>query len=173
MVRIYRSVAGVGTLESRVHFLTGRAGMRRCWWLGLALVACGLTIGAGEGGVGAFDAHKDVGEVQPAGKTAFDEAAKAYRVTSAGQNIWAKHDDFHFVYKMVSGDVTLTAEIAMTGEGKNAHRKGGLMIRQGLEPDDAYADVMVHGDGHIGLHYRATKGDVTKDIKTEVKAPAT
>jgi hypothetical protein len=145
---------------------------RMAWlWVG-GLLALGLAVRAGDGGVGVFEAQKDVGEVQPAGTAVFDEGKKEYRVTSAGQNIWAKHDDFHFVYKAASGDVTLTAEIGLAGEGKNAHRKGGLMIRQGLEPDDAYADVMVHGDGHIGLQYRAVKGDVTKDVKTAVKAPA-
>ena len=47
------------------------------------------------------------------------------------------------------------------------------MIRQGLEPDAPYVDVMVHGDGLIALQYRGVKGEVTKDVKSTVKAPAT
>ncbi len=46
------------------------------------------------------------------------------------------------------------------------------MIRQGLEPDAAYVDIMVHGDGMIALQYRNAKGEVTLDIKSSVKAPA-
>src|SRR4051812_17515423 len=47
------------------------------------------------------------------------------------------------------------------------------MIRQDLDADSAYVDVVVHGDGHIAIQYRSAKGEITKDIKSEVKAPAT
>jgi TolB protein len=33
-------------------------------------------------------------------------------------------------------------------------------------------DVMLHGDGLIALQYRAARGGVTKDVKSDVKAPA-
>jgi TolB protein len=122
--------------------------------------------------LGIFDAQADVGTVSPPGTARFDKATQQYRITSSGQNVWGTHDDFHFVYRKASGDMTMTADIALAGESKGPHRKGGLMIRQGLEPDAAYVDVMVHGDGLIGLQYRTKQGGPTADTKATVKSPA-
>jgi TolB protein len=122
---------------------------------------------------GDFEAQADVGKVEPAGAAEYDRAKYQYTLKSSGENIWAKHDDFHFVYRKISGDCSLTADIALVGQGKNAHRKAGLMIRQSLDPDAPYVDVMVHGDGMIALQYRPAKGEITKDIKSKVKSPAT
>jgi regulation of enolase protein 1 (concanavalin A-like superfamily) len=125
-----------------------------------------------EPALGAFEAQADVGKVDPPGSGSFDRATGEYRITSGGQNIWDARDDFHFVYRQVTGDVALTADVSLAGQGKNAHRKAGLMVRQSLNPDAAYADVMVHGDGLIALQYRSERGGMTKDIKSDVKAPA-
>jgi regulation of enolase protein 1 (concanavalin A-like superfamily) len=131
-----------------------------------------VTASAAAGDLGAFEAQADVGKVDPPGSAEFDKDAGQYRIKSAGQNIWGVHDDFHFVYRKSSGDLVATAEVSWKGEGKNAHRKAGCMIRQSLEPDAAYADVMVHGDGLISLQYREKAGGPTKEIKSTVKAPA-
>jgi TolB protein len=127
---------------------------------------------AGEA-LGIFEGQADVGTVSPPGTARFDKATRQYRVTSGGQNMWGMHDDFHFVYRKASGDLTLTADISLAGESNGPHRKGGLMIRQGLEPDAAYVDVMVHGDGLIALQYRTQQGGQTADTKAKVKSPAT
>jgi TolB protein len=123
--------------------------------------------------LGDFEAQADVGTVQPPGTATFDPATKTYHITSSGENVWNKHDDFHFVYRKMSGDFSLSADIALSEVGKSAHRKGGCMIRQSLDADSAYVDVMVHGDGLIALQYRTAKGDVTKNLQSTVKAPAT
>ncbi|HEY7115254.1 MAG TPA: hypothetical protein VH475_01640 [Tepidisphaeraceae bacterium] len=123
--------------------------------------------------LGDFEAQADVGTVEPPGSATFDKSTGQYRITSAGANIWGAHDDFHFVYRKSAGDVVLlTADIAWVGQGKNAHRKAGCMIRQSLDPDSPYADIMIHGDGLISLQYRESKGGQTKEIKSETKAPA-
>jgi TolB protein len=123
--------------------------------------------------VGDFEAAADVGKVDPPGSASFDKSAGRYTVKAAGANVWAKLDAFHFVYRKSAGDLTMTADIAFVGGGKNAHRKAGLMIRQSLDADAAYVDVMIHGDGLIALQYRAEKGGVTKDVSAKVRAPAT
>lgn len=140
--------------------------------LAFALSAFVSSVNAAED-LGLFDAQADVGTVSPAGAARFDKSSGQYRVTSSGQNVWGTHDDFHFVYRKASGDMTLTADITLAGESKGPHRKGGLMIRQGLEPDAAYVDVMVHGDGLTGLQYRTEKGGPTADTKATVQSPAT
>jgi hypothetical protein len=123
--------------------------------------------------LGEFDDHRDIGKVDRPGAAEYDAATKQYRVTGSGENIWAKADAFHFLFKRISGDVTLSADVKFAGEGKVAHRKACLMVRQGLEADDPYADVAVHGDGLISLQYRREKGGATMEVQSPVKGPAT
>jgi TolB protein len=140
----------------------------------IGLIACVALMSVkapAEEKVSDFDGQADVGKVEPPGSARFDKDTGRYTITSSGENIWAAHDDFHFVYRKVSGDLTATADVTLSDSG-NAHRKGGWMVRQGLEPDAAYVDVMVHGDGLIALQYRAERGGMTKDIKSSVKSPA-
>lgn len=139
----------------------------------MVILCCCAAIRAAEAELGEFEAQADVGTVEPAGWAEFDKAAKQYRIKSSGENIWAKHDDFHFVYRKASSDMSITSDVELIGQGKNAHRKAGLMIREGLDADAAYVDVMVHGDGLVALQYRSAKGEATLDVKSSVKAPAT
>ncbi len=124
-------------------------------------------------GQGVFETVGDIGKVDLAGKTEFLADQKEYRVTGSGANIWGTEDAFQFACKKASGDFTITADIAFVGEGKNAHRKAGLMFRESLAADAPYADVMVHGDGSIGLQYRPKAGAATLQTKADVKAPVT
>lgn len=140
--------------------------------LGITVTVLSLGVSAAERGFGTFEAQADVGNVTPPGSAEFDKEAGEYRIKGAGQNIWGLHDDFHFVYRKSPADFVLSAEVSWKGEGKNPHRKAGCMLRQGLEPDAAYADVMVHGDGLISLQYREKAGGATKEIKSAVKGPA-
>jgi Tol biopolymer transport system component len=120
-----------------------------------------------------FEGRTDVGKVKHAGSAAFDKTTNTMRLTGAGDNIWNKEDAFYFIWRKVAGDLTMTADIGFVGPGKNAHRKAGWMVRQGLDADAPYAGVSVHGDGLITLHYRRVKGGTTTDIKSALKAPAT
>jgi Tol biopolymer transport system component len=73
----------------------------------------------------------------------------------------------------VSGDVALSADVHFIGTGAVAHRKAMLMIRQSLDPDSAYADVALHGDGLTSLQYRPTAGAPTLESKQEAKSDLT
>jgi regulation of enolase protein 1 (concanavalin A-like superfamily) len=124
--------------------------------------------------LGIFNEHQDVGSMgkKGKGKAKYDRKRDAYTVTGSGANIWGNADAFQFVYEQVSGDVTLTTKLNWVGQGKEAHRKAGLMLRQSLTPDSAYADVMVHGDGLTSLQYREATGDATKEMRSELKGPS-
>jgi TolB protein len=121
----------------------------------------------------AFEEHADVGKIDRPGSAEFDRGAGEYRVTGGGENMWGKQDAFHFVWRKRSGDVSLAAEVRFVGEGKNAHRKACLMVRQGLDADAPYADAAVHGDGLISLQFRREKGGATEEMQSKIKAPAT
>ncbi len=122
-------------------------------------------------GVGIFDSDGPVGDTPKKGSVEYNAATGEYRVTGGGANIWAATDAFHFVWKRLSGDVTLTADVQFSGAGAAAHRKAVLMVRQGLEPDAPYADVALHGDGLTSLQFRPTEGAITQEIRSPVTAP--
>jgi TolB protein len=122
--------------------------------------------------VGVFEHHADVGTVRHPGSAKYDGATKAYTVTGGGENMWFAKDAFHFAWANVTGDVSLTADIAFTGAGTDPHRKAVLMIRQGLDADAAYVDVAVHGDGLTSLQFRDAPGANTHEVQANVAAPA-
>jgi hypothetical protein len=146
--------------------------------IGSLFVVCGLlcvVMNAGilraASAVGDFEDHGDVGKPAKAGSADFDAKSGTYTICGGGANMWAKADAFHFVWKRMSGDVTLAADIGFPNAGGNAHRKACLIIRQGLEADSAYADVAVHGVGLTSLQYRESAGEITKGIEAKVAKP--
>lgn len=121
--------------------------------------------------IGIFQGASDVGVNPRAGSATFDDASGQYRITGGGANIWGSTDAFHYVYNQVSGDMTITASVAFVGSAGNEHRKAGIMFRQGLGADDAYADAVVHGVGLTALQYREKPGGQTLQIRAAVNAP--
>ncbi len=121
--------------------------------------------------VGTFEDHGDIGVTPKAGSVEFDGGTRTYRVTGGGANMWAGTDAFHYVWKKVSGDVSITADVEFVGEGKVAHRKAAILIRQSLDAGSAYADVALHGDGLTSLQYRPAAGAETQEVRAEIKAP--
>jgi len=138
----------------------------------LVATAMWCTTAAGQS-VGVFEEHLDVGSVGHEGNAQFDAAAGTYTITGSGENMWFGKDAFQFAWKKVAGggDVTLTADIAFVGEGKNAHRKAVLMVRQGLDEDAVYVDVAVHGSGLTSLQYREQRGATTREVQANVNVP--
>jgi hypothetical protein len=123
------------------------------------------------GVLGLFEGHGDVGTVLHAGSVEYDAGKRSYTITGSGENVWFANDAFQFVWKKVSGDVTLTADISFIGKGVNEHRKAVLMIRQSLDADCPYADVAVHGSGLTSLQFREEKGTATHEVQANVSAP--
>jgi TolB protein len=122
--------------------------------------------------IGLFDRQTDVGNPTQKGSAQVGAAHATYEVTGGGANIWGTSDQFHFLWKKLSGDMSLSARVRFVGEGKVAHRKAGLMVRQTLEADSPWAGVMLHGDGLTSLQYRETAGGPTKEVRSTVSAPA-
>src|SRR4029453_408631 len=138
--------------------------------LWLALV-CLSPFALGQNSPPLFEDHGDVGATKHAGSFELDPSSRIYTVAGGGANMWFNVDAFHFVWKKVSGDVTLAADIVFEGQGGDPHRKACLLIRQDLDADSAYADAALHGDGLTSLQYRETKGARTYEIQSSVSAP--
>lgn len=140
---------------------------------GLALGGTILSAQTASAPLGIFDGQTDVGSVTPPGSAHFDAGHAVYKVTSAGANMWSTVDAFHFVWKKVSGDISLAANIQFpeTTGTHDPHRKAVLILRQTLEADGVYVDAAQHGSGMTALQYRRAPGATTQDIELNIEAP--
>ena len=111
--------------------------------------------------LGVFEGNTDIGNVKHAGSVQFNPSENTYTISGSGTNMWFDTDEFHFVWKKMSGDMSLAATIEWLGQGLDPHRKACLVIRQTLESNSAYADVAVHGDGLTSIQYRELEGAMT------------
>ena len=113
-----------------------------------------------------FEQHSDVGFVQPPGSCEYGPEQQMFAVASAGANVWGDHDDFHFVWRRMSGDFIATARAEFIGTGVQAHRKFGWMARSSLDTHSPETSTNVHGDGLVTLQFRRTPGAHTEEIRT-------
>jgi len=120
--------------------------------------------------LGAFTNSGDVGAPALKGGVTYDVAKGEYRVTGAGANMWAKADQFQYVWREMSGDLTVSTTMQFLGEGID-HRKAGIMLRQSLDTDAPYVDWIVHGNGMAAVQWRNTKGDITNGADFPVTGP--
>jgi len=129
----------------------------------LSLLAVGCLVAlCGAGTLGPFESNNDIGAGLQKGKVEF--AAGVYRVTGGGADMWGKADAFHFVWKKISGEIALTADVQLAGTSAETKRKAAVMIRQSLDADSAYADIAFHGNGEIAAQWRLAAGGVTGDV---------
>ena len=150
-------------------------------WIAYFLVVCSSATvvtaqanpAAKSESLGIFEGQTDVGTVTPPGTAKFDTASGSYEVSSAGANLWSTLDGFHFVWKKVSGDIALTADISFLNSAgtPDPHRKAVLMLRQTLDPDGIYVDAAQHGSGMTALQYRRGRSATTQDIELNIAAP--
>ncbi len=98
------------------------------------------------------------------GSSNYDAARGRYTITSAGYNIWYQRDEFRFLWKKLSGDVSLSANVSFPDPKGFGDRKAVLMIRQNLDDDSKEAMIGEHGTGMIHLAYRSEKGAQMKDM---------
>ena len=115
--------------------------------------------------LGQFENQTDVGSVDSSGTCEYDAEQQAYQLTSAGANIWGDHDDFHFVWKRMTGDFIVTTRAEFVGAGVNPHRKLGWMVRTSLDTWSPNVSTGIHGDGLLTLQFRRTQGGPTDEVR--------
>lgn len=152
------------TSKSQLKLLFAKG--RLLFW-GAACTA--LLHGAAPAGI--FQDQTGIGALLRPGSAVFDPGTQTYIISASGDNMWAAEDDFYFVWKKVSGDISLAADIAFPAKSGNAHKKGVLMIRQSLDADSAYVDVAVHNDGLTSLQSRESKGAATHEVGINEASP--
>src|SRR6202165_4013007 len=136
--------------------------------LSLTLVS---GVGIAQNPVGSFDAQTDIGRVRSPGSSSYDPQLQAYTVAGSGQNMWGDHDDFHFVWKRMTGNFILSTRARFIGAGVEPHRKIGWTIRPSLETNSPHVTAAVHGDGLTSLQFRRTAGGTTEEAKSRDSLP--
>jgi TolB protein len=136
----------------------------------LALLTGMALAAAAQAQTGIFEGSGDVGAVLHKGSVAYDADVKSYKVTGSGENVWGTADGFFFVWKKISGDVSISADIAFATRTGEEHKKAMLMFRQSLDGDSAYADIAVHLNGLTSLQSRESRGAATHEVQANVSA---
>ena len=115
--------------------------------------------------IGVFEGQSDVGSAVVPGSASYDASARQYTIHSAGYNIWYSRDEFRYLWKRMSGDVSLAADVTFPDSKGYGDRKAVLVIRQTLEDDSKEAMIGEHGVGMIHLAERAEKGAMMTDMQ--------
>jgi TolB protein len=121
--------------------------------------------------LGIFDAQTDVGRARSSGSASYDPQRQAYLVAGSGQNMWNDRDDFHFVWKRMTGNFILSTRARFIGTGVEAHRKIGWTIRPSLQTNSTHVTAALHGDGLMSLQFRRTSGGITEEAKSRDSLP--
>src|ERR1017187_4998404 len=57
--------------------------------------------------IGLFQGQSDIGAAVVPGSASYDPGTQQYTLNSAGYNIWYSRDEFRFLWKRMSGDISL------------------------------------------------------------------
>ena len=115
--------------------------------------------------IGIFDGQSNVGSALVPASATFDAATKQYTINSAGYNVWYSRDEFRFLWKKMSGDISLAADGSFPNPNGYNDRKVLLVIRQSLDDDSKEAMIAEHGTGMIHLAQRPEKGAFITDMQ--------
>lgn len=118
--------------------------------------------------IGIFEGQSDIGGAAIPGSASFDAATGKYVINSAGYNVWYTRDEFRYLWKKMSGDVSLAADVSFPDPKGYGDRKAVLIIRQNLDDDSKEAIVAQHGAGMIQLALRPEKNVRVKDMEYRI-----
>jgi hypothetical protein len=107
--------------------------------------------------IGQFDARTDVGGALVPGSASYDPASATYTINSAGYNIWYRRDEFHYLWKKMTGDVSLVASVVWPNSDDFHDRKVVLVIRDTLDDDSREIMAAQQGNGLIQIAHRPEK----------------
>src|SRR5690606_26808712 len=66
---------------------------------------------------GHFHGHGDVGRPATRGDARYNGVTEEYTLTAGGTNVWDRRDEFHFVWRRLTGDFILHTRVAFHGDG--------------------------------------------------------
>ena len=120
--------------------------------------------------IGIFTGQTDVGAALVPGSSSYNATTKQYTITSAGYNIWYTRDEFRYLWKKMSGDVSLAADVSFPDTAGYGDRKAVVIIRQSLDDDSKEAMVALHGAGLMHLAWRPETNAMLKEERVTEKS---
>jgi DNA-directed RNA polymerase subunit RPC12/RpoP/regulation of enolase protein 1 (concanavalin A-like superfamily) len=129
---------------------------------GLFVLVLALAVGAGLHFFGwrltQWLGHWQSVDVGPVGLPgSFERQGDDWTIAGSGADIWGQSDAFHFVCRPANGDVSLTTRV-LGLQRSDPWAKAGLMIRDSLAPESAYAMVLVTPSSGVAFQLRSTTG---------------
>jgi len=83
-----------------------------------------------------------------------DESGGTWTINGDGADIWGSSDGFHYAYVPLSGDGMIIARVVDNGSGSNTWAKGGVMIRETLEPASKHAMMIITDSDGGGMAFQ-------------------
>jgi len=115
--------------------------------------------------IGIFEGQSDIGGALVPASASYDASTGQYTINSAGYNIWYTRDEFRYLWKKMSGDVSLAGDIIFPDPNGFHDRKVVLVIRQDLDDDSKEIMAAEHSGRMIHLAQRPDKGTMMKDMQ--------
>ena len=122
-------------------------------------------------------ANLDVGSPELVGSASPVE--RGWDISAGGADIWNKADQFHFVFRAMSGDFDVAVRVESFTPA-HLYSKAGLMIRESLDADSAHLMFLVFSSdaprnnnlGAYEIQFRPTAGAGCQGIYPAVRPPA-
>lgn len=119
----------------------------------------------------------DVGAPQIAGSA--KPAGGGWDIVAGGADIWENADQFHFVFREISGDFDVAVRVESFTPA-HLYSKAGLMIRESLDTASAHVMFVLFSSnaprnnnlGAYEMQFRARQGDNCQAIYPAVLPPA-
>ena len=92
------------------------------------------------------------------GSFSYDPVTGIYTLTANGSDIFGTADEFDFAYRRLSGVGTIEAQVLSIAE-TDTWSKGGVMIREDLGPNSAFAAAYITGSQGCRFQARFVKGE--------------
>jgi len=123
------------------------------------------------GNLGLFTNSDDIGAPPMKGAAEFDAAVVNIKlpapVLTSGQA-----DQFHYVWREMSGDFAVTATAKFLTDGID-HRKATIMLRQTTDADSPFVHFVIHGNGMPSVQFRTVKGGSANTIDMPILGAGT
>ena len=100
----------------------------------------------------------DIGTVGTAGSAA--ESGGVFTVKGAGADVWGTTDAFHFAYRPLDGNGTITARVSSVS-GNQAWTKVGVMLRGSASAQSAHAFMLVSVAKGLAFQRRTSDGNIS------------
>ncbi len=115
--------------------------------------------------------HQDIGQVGVTGDVCYEVATQTFHMKGSGKDIWNYDDEFHYLYKQVHGDVTITA-YCVSVEDVYDWSKAGVMIRETLDSNSLHAMMAITPGNGAAFHRRNNNTSYTANYNdTSFHAP--